>query len=609
MNIEAAINRPSVDPVTLEIVRNLLIAILDEGEINLSRTAFSPIIYEVKDYCVGLLDAHCRTIAQSRGGITTFMADLGLPVSDGLEMYGADGFERDDVILMNYSSICGQHLNNMVLYVPVIHRDTLIGFAATRAHWTDIGGRVSGSFSTDTTEIFQEGLQLRSVKVHKAGKVDEEIMRILRHNIRFPELSFGDMAAQIACCKLIVRRLEELIERYTWPVIEECIHVTWDQSEAYVRRQITELPDGRYEAASFLDDDGVDPDKTLEIRAAVTIRGDEMEIDFTGTADQTPGPSNMGRSGAVSAAKVAFKSSVFPWLPPNEGAFLPLNVVVPDGTVISAIDNAAMAQWTMTIKTVIDTIYLAMSQAMPERIPAAHHGSNGMYTIFGRDSETGFRYSTIDTVLGGWGARPHADGFSPLKTVTHGDTRNIPLEVEETFFPVLVESYTWRPDSAGPGRFRGGLGLSKVYRALQDLSFICAFERTKCPPWGLMGGGSAKVGTVLVTQPGETEPKRYQKVTALPIRKGATIELLSAGGGGRGPATDRPVEKVLEDVRKGYVTIEGARRDYGVAIEAGTFRVDMAETERLRAEMRKDAPAPVTRNILLPEMFKDGVLL
>jgi N-methylhydantoinase B len=609
MNDTAFITRPQVDPVTLEIVRNLLIAILDEGEINLSRTAFSPIIYEVKDYCVGLLDAKCQTIAQSRGGITTFMADLGMPVSDGLEIYGEDGFQRDDVLLMNYSSICGQHLNNMVLYIPVIHQGKLIAFAATRAHWTDIGGRVSGSFSTDTTEIFQEGLQLRSVKVHKAGMPDEEILRVIRHNIRFPELSFGDMAAQIGCCKLVVRRLEELIDRYGWETIEECIRITWDQSEAFVRRQVAELPDGRYEAAAFLDDDGVDPDKTLEIRVAVTISGDQFEIDFTGTADQTPGPANMGRSGGISAAKVAFKSAVFPWLPPNEGAFRPLKVGLPDGTVISAVDNAAMAQWTMTIKTVIDTIYLAMSQAMPERIPAAHHGSNGMYTIFGRDPDTGYRFSTIDTVLGGWGARPNADGFSPLKTVTHGDTRNIPLEVEETFFPVRVESYAWRPDSGGPGKFRGGLGLSKIYRALQDISFICAFERTKCPPWGLLGGGAAMVGTVLVTQPGETTPKRYQKVTALQVKKGATIELLSAGGGGRGPAYERPVEKVAEDVRRGYVSLEGAAKDYGVVIDGKGFHVDRQATERLRATMQAKAPSPATRNILLPEMFRDGVLI
>lgn len=573
-----------VDPITLEIIRNLLIAILDEGEINLSRTAFSPIIYEVKDYCVGLLDVNCQTIAQSRGGIPTFMADLGDPVRDGLEIYGVDGFSPGDVIIQNYGAICGQHLNNVVLYMPIHYEGKLIAFAATRAHWSDVGGRVASSFSTDTTEIFQEGLQFRSVKVHKAGTPDEEIMRMLRHNIRFPELSFGDMAAQIGCCKLITLRFAEMITKYGWGTIHNCVETIWDQSEAFVRRQIAALPDGRYEAGSFLDDDGVNLDKTLPIRAAVTIRGDELEIDFTGTAGQVKGPINSGRSGGMAAAKVAFKSAVMPHLPPNEGAFRPLKVKLPPGTVISAIDNAAMAQWNMTIKTVIDTVYLAMSQAMPDRIPAAHHSTNGLYIFFGKDPKTGYRFSTIDTVLGGWGARPDGDGFSPLKTVTHGDTRSIPCEVEETFFPLRVERYVWRSDSAGPGTFRGGLGLSKVYRALQDIELICAFERTKCPPWGLFGGGPAQVGYVLVTQPGETQSTRYHKVTALVLKEGATVEFLSAGGGGRGPAYERELSRVVDDVLQGYVTFEGARRDYGVVLDTN-LSVLMDATKALRDEM------------------------
>jgi len=593
MNIMTKTKPNQVDPITLEIIRNLLIAILDEGEINLSRTAFSPIIYEVKDYCVGLLDVKCQTIAQSRGGIPTFMADLGEPVRDGVEIYGEDGFEPGDVLIQNYAAVCGQHLNNVILYMPIHHEGRLVAFAATRAHWTDVGGRVASSFSTDTTEIFQEGIQFRSVKIHKAGKPDEEIHRILRHNIRFPELSFGDMAAQIACCKLITQRFGEMIHKYGWETIQSCIETIWDQSEAFVRRQIAALPDGRYEGSSFLDDDGVNLDKTLPIKATVTIRGDEIEIDFTGTSGQVKGPINTGRSGGIAAAKVAFKSAVMPHLPPNEGAFRPLKVKLPPGTVISAIDNAAMAQWNMTIKTVIDTIYLAMSRAMPDRIPAAHHGSNGLYIMFGKDPKTGYRFSTIDTVLGGWGARPHADGFSPLKTVTHGDTRNIPSEVEETFFPVLVEHYEWRPDSAGPGTFRGGLGLSKVYRALQEIELICAFERTKCPPWGLFGGGPAQVGYVLVKQPGETEAKRYHKATALVLKEGATVEMLSAGGGGRGPAYEREIARVVEDVFQGYVTVEGARRDYGVVIDSKTNVVDKDATAKRREEMRRLATQSV----------------
>lgn len=571
-----------VDPVTLEIVRNLLIAILDEGEINLSRTAFSPIIYEVKDYSIGLLDRAGQTIAQSRGGIPTFMADLGEPVRDGIDIYGLEGIDPGDVLLINYSAVCGQHLNNMVLYVPVHWQGELVAFAATRAHWTDIGGRVSGSFSTDTTEIFQEGLQLRSVKVHKRGKPDEEILRIIRHNIRFPELSFGDMAAQVAACELTARRFIDIIGKYGWPTIQACIHRIWDQSEALALQKIAALPKGRFEAESFLDDDGIDPDHTLPIKVAVTITEDTLEIDFTGTAAQTRGAMNSGRSGGLAAAKVAFKSAIVPNLPPNEGAFRPLRVVLPEGTMISAVDNAAMAHWNLSLKTVIDTIYLALSQAMPDQIPAAHHAAQGLYMFLGRDTVTGHRYSTLDTTLGGWGARPDGDGFSPMKTTTHGDTRNIPVEVEETFYPLHVESYEWRPDTGGAGEFRGGLGLRKVYRVLQDCQLVSAFERTKCPPWGLFGGKAGKTADARVRQPDCDETRSYRKVTGLQLHAGATVELLSAGGGGRGKPTGRSTERVLEDVRQGYVSIEGARIDYGVVVDPESLTVDSAATAALR---------------------------
>jgi N-methylhydantoinase B len=583
------VTKRRVDPVTQEIVRNLLIAILDEGEINLSRTAFSPIIYEVKDYCVGLVDREGRTIAQSRGGIPTFMADLGEPVRDGIAIYGLDGFEAGDVMLMNYAEVCGQHLNNVVVYVPVHWQGEVIAFAATRAHWTDVGGRVAGSFSTDTTEIYQEGLQLRSIKIHKRGRPDEELMRVIRHNIRFPDLSFGDMDAQIAACTLSAQRFQEMLTKYGWDVIESCIHTIWDQSEAFVRRQIATLPDGRYSAASYLDDDGVVFDKTLPVAVTVVIDGDEMEIDFTGTAPQSKGPMNAGRSGGLAAARVAFKSAVVPNLPPNEGVFRPLRVTLPPGTIISATDNAALAQWNMPLKTVIDTIYWALSQAAPERVPAAHHCSQGMYSFFGRDRETGRRFSTLDTALGGWGARPDADGFSPLKTVTHGDTRNVPVEVEEAFYPLIVERFEWRPDSAGPGRFRGGLGLRKTYRLVQDAEMVVAFERSKLAPWGLFGGGSAQVGYATVTQPGTNETRKMFKGTAVPLAAGAIVEFYSAGGGGRWPAWERPIARVVEDVRQGYVTADGARRDYGVAIDGATLAVDEAETARLRAAMQAQA--------------------
>jgi N-methylhydantoinase B len=587
----------SFDPIMLEVIRCLLIAMMDECEINLSRTAFSPIIYEVKDYCIGLLDKDGRTIAQSRGSVPTFVADLGDPVRDGIEIYGKDGFEPGDVLVTNFSDVCGQHLNNIVIYLPIFVGDDMVGFMATRAHWTDVGGRISGSVSTDTTEIFQEGIQLRSLKVYKRGEPDLEIMRVIRHNVRYPDLCFGDMDAQIAACEHGRQRFVAMIEKYGRAVVEGSIQAIWDRSERVMRERIQQIPDGRYIGESFLDDDGVTRGKMIPIKIAVIVEGNNITVDYSELSPQTPGPMNAGRSGGISAAKVAIKSALVPDIPANDGTFRAVHITLPDGTLMSATNNAALSLWTVTIKTIVDTILRALSGAVPDRIPAAHHGSMGVYIFSGQDKDNGRRFSTVDSVLGGWGAQPDGDGFSPLKTVTHGDTSQVPVEVEETFWPVEILCHEWRPDSAGPGRWRGGLGLRKLYRLPHGARATIAFERSKCPPWGLFGGGSAQVGCSYVRQPGDKDGKLYHKVTGLEVAPGGTVELLSAGGGGRGFPDERPVNLVIDDVKRGYVTVEGARRDYGVVFDAVNGRLDESATEQVRQETRAKRTADAARAI------------
>ncbi len=582
----AAFARSANDPITISIVQSLMVAIMDECEINLSRTALSPLIYEGKDYCIGLLDRQTRTIVQSRGSVPTFMSDLGVPVADALELYGEEGIHPGDVFMMNYAEICGQHLNNMVLYAPVHHEDKLVGFIATRAHWTDVGGMTPGSASTNSTEIFQEGIQFRTVKIYKRGEVCPEIMRMLRHNTRYPELVIGDMEAQIAAVELGRRRYAALIENYGWDLISSSIDELWTRSEALARERIRALPDGTYSAEAFLDDDGIDLETPIPLKLRVIIDGDSFTVDYSDFPPQTKGPMNSGGNVAESVARVAFKSAVVPEGPATQATFAPVKVIIPDGTILSAKNNAPMSLWTVSIKTVVDLIYLAMSQAMPDSVPAAHHGSMGVYSFSGVNSETGRTYSTADTVLGGWGARPDADGFSPLKTVTHGDTKQVAAEVEEVLFPLVVEKHEWIPDSAGPGEFRGGLGLKKVYRLPEGARLVGAFERAKCPPWGLFGGGSAKPGTIFVKQPDEDEWHQFQKITAYPIKPGGLVVLLSGGGGGRGFAWKRPIEKVVADVRAGYVSRKGAADDYGVILNAGSLGVDIEATEQRRQQMQ-----------------------
>jgi N-methylhydantoinase B len=430
-------------------------------------------------------------------------------------------------------------------------------------------------------------VQLRTLKVYKRGESDPEIMRVIRHNVRYPDQCFGDMEAQIAACELGRRRYLALVQKYGLVLVQECIHAIWDQCEAIARERIRSLPDGIYVGESFLDNDGVDLDRTLPLRIKVTVKGDNITVDYSELAPQTPGPMNAGYSAGVSAAKVAIKSALMPSVAPNDGTFRPISVVLPPGTIMSAQNNAAMSLWTVTIKTIVDTILQAISKAAPHLVPGAHHGAMGVFIFAGIDPATGQRYSTVDSTLGGWGGQPDSDGFSPLKTVTHGDTRQVPVEVEETFWPVLVDRYLWRPDSGGPGKFRGGLGLCKAYTFEHGTRATLAFERSKCPPWGLFGGGPGHVGTSLVRQPGDNDWTRYQKATGLPIKPGGQLELLSGGGGGYGPPEDRDIERVIEDVRLGYVTVEGARNDYGVALRGDSLEVDHASTGQLRDAMRR----------------------
>lgn len=578
-----------VDPVTVEVVTNALIAFADEMTLNLARTAFNTIVYEVRDFCTGLLDAEASLIAQAPGGLPLFVGDLDAPIRDGLALYGREGFAPGDVIITNHTGTCGQHLNNMVVYTPVFHRGELVAFPAVRAHWVDVGGRLPGGFLTDAVTSFEEGIQIRTVKLYRAGEPQEDIFRILRHNIRQPENTFGDLRAQIAACRLGERRLLDLLDRYGRETVFACIRESWDHAERIVRAEIEKIPDGTYEAESFLDDDGVDLGLPVPIRVKVTIRGSELTVDFSGMSPQVRGPINAGPPVGVSAAKLALKYLAAPEVLINEGCFRPLRVILPRGTLISAEEPAAMSWWQTPVLTVIDTILRAVGKAVAGRIPAGHYSDIAAILLSGRDGRTGRAYTHIEPLAGGWGARPHADGMNATYSIGHGDTYNIPVEVLETRFPILIERYRLRTDSGGPGRHRGGLGVERSYRVPYGGRLNALSERSKCPPWGLEDGLSAAPGTITVQQPRHAKVDHYQKVTGLPLAPGARFSFFSGGGGGYGNPLDRDPERVATDVRMGYVSAAAARKHYGVVLRLASLDVDEAATKRLRERRRRAA--------------------
>lgn len=579
-----------IDPIEAEVIQHGLTAIPDQIETNITRTAYSPLVYELKDYAVGIVDAEGRLISQAAGGIPLFIADaLGTAVRDGLHVHGREGILPGDVLLCNHAATIGQHLNNVAMYTPVFigpDESELVGFIAIIVHWLDIGGKEVGSCPpTGTTEIFQEGFQLRSVKLWSEGKRCRDIYSIIECNTRFPKMLLGDIEAQLAGCLMGRDLLQQLVKRYSLEKVRAAIQLRWNRSEAAARAAIREIPDGTYRASSLLDNDGYDFDTPIPINVIVRVEGDEMTVDYSEVAPQVPGSINSGRfGGAITAARVAFKYLAAPNEAVNDGSFRPLKVVIPDGKFLSASPNAAMAMYSSPLSTVVDTILKAMVDVVPERVPAGHHGSMSILTIDGVDPKSGERFYNMGGSSGGWGATTDRDGSGPYRTMTHGDTHDVPAEVQEALYPLRILKQEIAPDTGGAGQFRGSWGVARELEMLVPCAVQLNFERRRCPPWGVRGGKDAS--------PPQVEIRRNDgSVLDAPkgnftIEAGERLFLRAAGGGGFGDPLLRSTDAVARDVRAGVVSVNAAREVYGVAVdEAGN--VDSSATANMRESVLK----------------------
>ncbi len=556
----------SVDPITVEIIRCALKAAANEMSVVLKKTAYNMMIYEVQDYCVSIVDHQGRTMSQNEGALPIFLADLGVAIEDGVAVYGLGNIHPGDVFLVNHPEICGQHLNNMVVYTPFFWESKLLCFLAVRAHWIDVGGASTGFGSSMSRDVYEEGLQIRSVKIYSEGKPNREILRLIEDNIRFPESSLGDLRAQIASCRTGEERLQQICRRYGGGRFQEAVEIIWDQTDKLVRESVRAIPDGVYEASSFLDDDGKNLNKTVPIKIKVEIKGDELTIDFSSVSDQVPGFINCGSSGGMAAARVAFKALTSPHREVNEGSFRALKVILPPGKLLSARRPAPIGGWSLSLPTVLDTIFRALAPALPARIPAAHKGDMGGYAIFGAYPKTGRRYVCQNIIGGGWGGRPFEDGASASVSICQGDVKNTPIELQELYYPLLYERHALRPDSGGAGKFRGGIGVEVAITPLSDFFVSRNTDRIQCPPWGLAGGGEGLSNLTLLRRNGGQE-KLPGKFSHLLVKPGETVTFLTAGGGGYGPASQRDADAIRRDINLGYVSKEKADKDYPLALK------------------------------------------
>jgi N-methylhydantoinase B len=579
------VSQQSLDPVTLEVLRNALPAIANEMAVDLQRTSYNMMIYEVQDYCCALLDAEGRLISQNLGGVSHFVADLGVVIRDGIARYGDDGFKPGDVIITNHQRVGGQHLNNVCIYTPFFFDGALQAFAVVRAHWVDIGGLSTGfSAASLVSDPWMEGLQLDQVKIYEAGEPDEKVLGIIRDNIRFPESSMGDLRSQMAACKLAERRLDELFSRYGRGTIYGALERIFDETEKKCRNVVRSIPDGEYEAESFLDPDGPDKSLTVPIRVTVLVSDDDMTIDLTRCSLQR----NSGINARTLAGPyIAYKALTGPLEPVNEGSFRGLKVDIQEGNFMMARYPAVMAGWSRALPTVVDTIVKALVPALPDKAPAAHLGTlGGSMTFFGKDPESGRNFVLQTIEGGGWGGRPWEDGESATVSVCQGDVRNAPVETIELKAPVIVQQRALRNDSGGPGKFRGGLGMrTQMTNHAEGRWSASNAGRRLCPPWGVAGGGSGAASVNYVQTPSDDEMKVMDPVRMVSAA-GTSVMVATAGGGGWGNPLDRDPASVREDVLDEFVSIESARDDYSVIINPETMDVDSKATEILRAERR-----------------------
>jgi N-methylhydantoinase B len=574
-----------LDPVTLEVIRNALPAVANEMAADLQRTSYNMMIYEVRDFCTALLAPNGDLVSQNVGGVSHFVADLGVIVVDGMKRYGHEGFKPGDVVITNHQAVAGQHLNNIVIYMPYFFKGELIMFTMVRAHWIDIGGMSTG-FGAGPTVVdpWQEGLQLDQIKIYEEGKLDEKMYRVLKDNIRFPESSLGDMKSQMAACRLGTRRLDELLTKYGKETVLGAIAKIFDETEQKCRNVVAKVPDGVYESEGALDDDGLVKDDPVRLHARVTVKGSQMTIDLSGSSGERRAAIN---SRTLAGARVAYKALTAPLEPVNEGSFRALDVIIPEGNIMMARFPAPMSGWSAVIPTAVDTIVTALAPAMPDRVPAGHHGLlGGAVVFFGVHPKTGKRFVVQSLEGGGWGGRPTEDGESATVSVCQGDVRNGSIEGIELKCPVLIEDRAMRPDSCGAGKHRGGLGLDVRVRNLVEGRWN--FEHTKrqnCPPWGLWDGKPGDFGGYLMRLPGETDfkPMRGAHV-AVPV--GAEAIVRTGGGGGWGDPRERDPEAVRHDVVEELISPERAEQDYGVILDARR-EVDVEATKRRRSMMAK----------------------
>lgn len=541
----------------MEVLRNALQTLVDEMGYTLGRTCASQLVREVQDFSTGLCDADGNLIALSITQPGTLAMIPGV-LAHVIPAHGS-GVRPGDVIIVNDPYNGGTHLNDIHLVKPVFAGGAIVGWVTSKAHHIDVGGMVPGSMSFDCSEIFQEGLRLPPVKLYEEGRPNATIFKLLELNVRYPEVVFADLNAQLTALEIGEAALSELAADYGVEELKRYFVGLLDHGEALARAAIASWPDGSAEFEDYCDDDGVSG-RPLVIHTKVTVKGEEVEIDFTGTSDQVPAAVNFPNFEAVSYAWLVIRCCLGD-VPNNSGTFRSVHTSIPLGTILNPRPPAPSSERGLVTYRVGDAVFGAMAQFVPEGVTAAGEGGSYLMRISGEDAE-GRHFLCVDLVQGTWGARASRDGVDGVANLQVNHT-NTPVEALESNFPIRVEAHSLVPDTGGAGRFRGGLAIERSWRYLGSGpgSFRSRSDRRRYPPYGLVGGEPGMPSRLTLEREGEEAVEMDSKAT-FALRPGDLVRLRIAGGGGWGDPSERDHRQVAADIREGKVTAERALLDY-----------------------------------------------
>jgi N-methylhydantoinase B len=542
----------SLDPITVEVIRNKLEGIANEMQQTLLRSSFSPIVKEGLDASASLFTVEGETLAQACA-IPVHLGTLIPVVAKILELYPVSKMKPGDAYIMNEPYLGGTHLPDIGVVTPIFANGRVVALSAAMTHHQDMGGMAPGSVPTNATEIFQEGLRIPPLKLRDAGVYNETLVAMIRLNVRIPDTVMGDLNAQIAACNVGARRISELADTLGQNLMSVIFANLLDRSEQMTRNALKVIPDGTYRYTDYNDNDGIELEKRIRFDVAVTVKDGNFHVDFTGSSAQVRGPFNAVPSGALAAACFAIRAVTDPNIPTNAGCFRPISLELPLGSIVNPKEPAAVNARTATIKRMAGCILGALRPVIPAKVPADSSGEM-LAVMFGGLRGTGQPFVIGELIAGGSGAGVTSDGVDVIETDV-SNCMNLPAEAMELETPIRVHRVALRPDSGGPGRQRGGLGIIKEYEVLEgEVRFTHRGERHMCAAQGSDGGRPGAMAISEIIRSSGARETIPSKMMAL-LQKGDRVVITTAGGGGNGPPEQRDSDAVKQDLLDGKVSL------------------------------------------------------